>query len=235
MPTLCIWCENSVTNNSPLCDDCIEKVKEEKKKNPLGGNAAFIHAPGGNFSNGRYAGRDYHEHPPQPPIQLQRPDADFSPSERIRVRDLTTQLLIGKIITGLGFFSTLFTITGTNIFNAHHLIPDGWAPNLLAISIAVLLLGVILFIRYWLLKRRGYYETFGGLEYLGNDGALYIMLWRRRCPWCKGVMHPKMVTSRTDPNQAEAKWVCQENQSLHVLDYDRTEIAKALRDNKVML
>jgi hypothetical protein len=163
----------------------------------------------------------------QPYDPYHRPPLDITPSSVIKMFPLRGIL---KVIVGvLSFVSVILTILGKNIFQIKDYMSGSVITNVWTLGIAFLFLAILFLVSVVVLK------ITGGIRLLSDawvvvDQDIVNIQFRRACPFseCGGVMEPKNI------KDVGPRWVCRRNPRSHLIEYDHTLIANAMKKGQLI-
>lgn len=231
---VCAKCGATVVGaDAKFCSKCGSKLQNSDNRQNIrenSGNALNVSLGGGTLYGDIRVGSSV----PSSPYQL--PSLDLSPSLLLgRKSTIKSRVKTFSIVGALSFTSVMFTIFGTNIFEIGKyfsflglpasLLSGWWFAGSAGLLIAsLMILAQALFLRW--VK----FIKFTRTAWVNIDDKVYVVHFKRVCPYahCRGVMEPKLVPPKEDKNRLTWMWVCGSNPDLHRVDYDSTQVDRAI-------
>jgi hypothetical protein len=162
----------------------------------------------------------------QPYDLYHRPTLDITPSSATKMFSLRGIL---KVSVGvLSFVSVILTILGKNISQIKDYLPESTIKYVWAWGITFLVFAIFLLLFVLRLKMKGSIGLPSGALVVVDKDILNIQ-FRRACPFseCGGVMEPKNI------RDVGPRWVCRRNPRLHLIEYDDTQVASAIKKGQL--
>ena len=155
-----------------------------------------------------------------------RPPLDITPSVITKIIPLRG--LFRGVLGILTFISVIFTILGTNIFQIKDYLPASFIKYVWMWGIAFLIPAILLLVVAIILQIKGAFGLFSTVWVLVGKSIADIK-FRRVCPFseCGGVMEPKFISG------IGWRWVCRRNPRLHLVEYDYTQVASAMKKGQL--
>ena len=99
-------------------------------------------------------------------------------------------------------------------------------------AIAGIFIGSCMMLVQALVVRRVNFFRFIRTAWVNIADKIYTVHFRRVCFYshCSGIMEPKRVVSKEDKNKSTWMWICQRNPDLHKVEYDSTQVDRAISD-----
>ena len=171
------------------------------------------------------------------PYQL--PPIDLSPSRLLGGKITTREQIRIFSITGvIAVISGLFTIFGINIFDLKKYFPFSMLMEKnIYWSVIVFIAGIICFSCAMLIQalivRRVTFFRFIRTAWVNIADRIYVVHFKRVCPYshCRGIMDPQReMISKEGKNKFVWMWICERNRDLHKVEYDSTQVDRAISD-----
>jgi hypothetical protein len=174
-----------------------------------------------------------------PANPYQFPPLDLSPSCLLGGKVTTRKAIKIFSITGaIGVISGLFTILGINIFDLKKYFPFSFFVDrpilswcVIAVIASVIIVSFTELVQALVIRQVNFVRCIR-TAWVSIADKIYTLHFKRVCPYshCGGIMEPKRVTSTEDKNKLTWMWICQGNPDLHKVDYDSTQVDRAIND-----